>query len=286
MKTQKMRVIAAVAGGLLCFGTAQAAPIRSLVGHALNQIAVESGGLHQHYTEWARGFGNPNLPDPLDFESGNIALLRFSAQAYCPHRFGSLWGEVRYDFTTGGTTYTGHTQSLTPLDTSTHNAIHDVRARVGYPVGLSGGIMVVPFAEGGYYQWNRSVAGGTPTAIKESYSSGYVGGGLKVLVSPARNLVLSVSADGGSSIAGGMSVRSPYRVSVDLGSHPYAGLGFQANYRVHGYWHVIARISYRYFGYGISNSVVAAVGGTTGSVQEPNSTTEQVRYALGVAYAF
>jgi hypothetical protein len=278
-----LKMIAAVAiSGLLGFGVVQAAPVGLAAASALNQVALEGGGLHQHYTEWARGFANPNLPNPLDWASGNIGLLRFSAQAYRPSRFGPLWGEVRYDFATGSTTYTGHMQSLAPLDTSTHNTIQDVRGRVGYPIGLPYGITTVLFVEGGYYRWDRSVARGTPAAIEEVYSNGYVGGGLKTLVSPMHNLVLSASADGGSSITGGMAVRSPYRVSTDLGNHPYAGVGMQAAYRIHGNWRLVARIAYRYFGYGISNTVIT----DSGAGQEPNSTSTQVRYAFGVAYDF
>ncbi len=278
-----LKMTAAVAiSGLLGFGVARAAPVGLAATSALNQVALEGGGLHQHYTEWARGFTNPNLPNPLDWASGNIGLLRFSAQAYHPSRFGPLWGEVRYDFAIGGTTYIGHMQSLAPLDTSTHNTTQDVRGRVGYPIDLPYGITAVPFVEGGYYRWDRSVASGTPAAIEEVYSNGYVGGGLKALVSPMHDLVLSASADGGSSIAGGMSERSPYRVSTNLGNHPYAGLGLQADYRVHGRWHAVARVAYRYFGYGISNTVIT----TSGAVQEPNSTNMQVRYVFGVAYDF
>jgi|GEM_PF-5210643 len=280
MKKRTSAALAAITAGLLAAGVNAQAAVSQ---RALDQVAIEGGVLIQHYTEWSRGFGNPNLPDPLDRESGSVGLLRFDAQAYDPQLYG-LWGEVRYDFASGDTAYIGHTQSLAPLDTTTDNTIHDVRGRIGYPIGLPYAVTVVPFAEGGYYRWDRSVAGGTSAAIEELYSNGYVGGGVKLLYFPANALMLSVSADGGSTLYGGMSVLSPFAVDVDLGDHAYAGASVQADYRLTGRWHAIARISYRYFGYGISNS--ATVGGSQGLVREPNSTTEQVRAVAGIAYDF
>lgn len=278
--------LAALLAGMLAASMgAQAAGVDTGARRALNQVAVEFGGLHQHYTEWARGFGNPSLPDPLDREDGSIGLLRFAAQAYDPQFYG-LWGEVRYDFASGDTTYTGHTQSLAPLDTTTDNTVHDVRARIGYPVELAYGVAAVPFVEGGYFRWDRAVAGGTSAAIEELYADGYTGGGVKLLYSPANALTLSVTADGGSTLYGGMSVLSPFAADVDLGDHAYAGASAQADYRLTGRWHAIARISYRYFGYGISDPVVATIGGAPSLVREPNSTTEQVRAAFGLAYDF
>ena len=102
--------------------------------------------------------------------------------------------------------------------------------------------------------------------------------------------MVSASADAGSTVNPDIDASGLVNFSGGLGTHAYAGAAFQEDYRVRGNWHLFARVSYRYFGFGRSNGLPATVvtnGGTkNATATEPNSTTEQVRYSLGVAYDF
>ena len=262
------------------------------VAAALSSVTVSGGAIHQHYSEWTHGLPNAaTAPDPLDSESGSLGLFRFSLA----HRFqrSGLWAQVRYDFGTGDTTYVGHTQGGTALTASTSNTIHDVRARVGCPVSLSSVLSpqfaAVPFVEGGYYRWSRDVASGTPSAVSETYSNGYVGVGATLYYAPDPTWVTSVTLDGGSTVDAGVTMNAPLSGSGGLGSHAFAGVSLQEAYRLTQRWSILARVSYRYFGYGIGQYPVGGtVNGTpvTTTATEPNSTTEQVRYTFGFAYRF
>ncbi len=129
-----------------------------------------------------------------------------------------------------------------------------------------------------------------PYAYNELYTAGYVGGGAKLLYAITPRWVASATADAGSTVAPGINASGLLNFSGALGTHTYAGVALQKDYRVRGHWHLFARVSYRYFGFGRSNALPTTVvsnGSTTSTTgTEPNSTTEQVRYSLGVAYAF
>jgi hypothetical protein len=281
-----------LSAGALCVvpfaASAGAAPLNPAIAKTLSTVSVAGGGLHNHYAEWTGGLPNASsLPNSLDHESGNLGLFRFALS----HRFPiGAWGEVRYDFGTGNTAYTGYTQSGAPASATTGNTVHDVRARVGYPFALTRNAALLPFLEGGYYRWDRTVDQGTPLAYDELYTSGYVGGGAKLLYAIAPNWVVSVTADAGSTVTPGIEASGLLRFSSAPGTHAYAGAALQEDYRVRAHWHLFARVSYRYFGFGRSDTVpaTAIVNGSSvnATVTEPDSTTEQVRYSLGVAYDF
>ncbi|HQU15471.1 MAG: hypothetical protein B7Z66_07245 [Chromatiales bacterium 21-64-14] len=270
-------------------GMASPPVLNPAVSRTLSEVSISGGGIHQHYTEWSRGLPNAaSLPDPVNRESGTVGLFRFALAKRFPATGG--WAEVRYDFGTGNTDYAGHTQGGAPLLATTDNTMHDVRARVGYPVALTRNLDVLPFLEGGYYQWDRAVANGTPSAIEEVYTHGYVGAGGRLFYAATPRWVFSATVDAGSTVAPGMDAVSPIQGSATLGTHAYAGVALQEDYRLRGDWHLFARASYRYFGYGLSSRfpISALVNGQTfnGTASEPNSTTEQVRYSVGVAYNF
>ena len=268
--------------------SADAASLNTSIAKTLSTVSVAGGGIHQHYAEWTDGLPNASsLPNSLDHESGSLGLFRFALS----HRFRTGgWAEVRYDFGTGNTDYTGYTQSGKPASATTGNTIHDVRARVGYPLGLTRNTAFLPFLEGGYYRWDRTVGQGTPSAYGELYTAGYVGGGAKLLYAIAPNWVVSATANAGSTVAPGISASGLVNFSGALGTHTYAGVAFQEDYRVRGNWHLFARVSYRYFGFGrsgtLSGTAISNGSPVKLAVTEPNSTAEQVRYSLGVAYDF
>lgn len=268
--------------------SAGTAPINTAIAKTLSTVSVAGGGLHNHFAEWSDGLPNASsMPNSLDHESGSLGLFRFALS----HRFHTgVWSEVRYDFGTGDSDYTGYTQAGKPASATTGNTVHDVRARVGYPFGLTRNTAILPFLEGGYYRWDRTVNQGTPSAYDELYTSGYVGGGAKLLYAIAPDWVVSVTTDAGSTVAPGIEASGLLNFSGALGTHTYAGVALQEDYRVRGHWHLFARVSYRYFGFGRSNTL-SGTATSNGSlvklaVTEPNSTTEQVRYSLGVAYDF
>ncbi len=289
---KKNALFSLLSAGALCIApfaaSAGTAPLNPAIAKTLSAVSVAGGGLHNHYSEWSEGLKSASSrPNSLDHESGSLGLFRFTLS----HRFHTgVWSEVRYDFGTGDTAYTGYTQSGAPTSATTGNTVHDVRARVGYPLALARNVALLPFLEGGYYRWDRTADQGTPLAYNELYTSGYVGGGAKFLYAITPRWVVSASADAGSTVNPDTDASGLVNYSGGLGTHAYAGAAFQEDYRVRGNWHLFARISYRYFGFGRSNALPATVvsnGATINTTAtEPNSTTEQVRYSLGVAYDF
>ncbi|OYV75278.1 MAG: hypothetical protein B7Z66_13615 [Chromatiales bacterium 21-64-14] len=272
--------------------SAQAMPNRALNPadlQAMNGIFIGGGVVHQHYTEWSRDLPNAStIADPLDQEHGNLSMFRI----LIAHRFPGTggWGSIRYDFIKGHTDYIGHTQAGVPLDTTTANTMDDLRLRVGRPFALTDNLDLLPFLEGGYFRWDRAIGNGTPAALEELYTNGYAGGGARALYALSPRLVLSSTVDVGSIFAAGMEIINPLNGTTKLGPHLYAGLAFQATLRVYGHWHLFARAAYRYFGYGISNRFLVQknLGNTflQGVAYEPNSTTGQIRTAIGVSYHF
>ncbi len=268
--------------------SAGAAPLNTSIAKTLSTVSVAGGGLHNHYAEWSDGLPNASsLPNSIDHESGNLGLFRFALS----HRFrAGGWAGVRYDFGTGNSHYTGYTQSGKPASATTGNTIHDVRVRMGYPFSLTHNAALLPFLEGGYYRWDRTVNQGTTLAYDELYTTGYVGGGAKLLYAIGTHWVASATADAGSTVAPGINASGLLNFSGALGTHAYAGVALQEDYRVRGNWHLFARVSYRYFGFGrsgtLSGTAISNGSPVKLAVTEPNSTAEQVRYSLGVAYDF
>lgn len=258
-------------------------PVSALAANATlkqadNQVGVAFSYLHQSYGEFNDGLSPSLKADYLDTERGNLSgvALNYTAMG------DALYGELNLGANTGDTGYTGYVQNLstgalTPATTTTRNTITEFNGKLGWPVDLTQSALLIPNVELGARYWRRTVGVGTSLASTEDYRHYYAGIGLIGQYAPIDGLVLKLSGllgrTFGAHISGGSTINE------ELGAKPLYRAGLGADYRLPGGWHLNGGVDYLRFAYGQSNLA------PTGFI-EPRSTTENVSYKIGVAYAF
>ena len=182
-----------------------------------------------------------------------------------------LQGEYRQH--TGSTNYQGYLQSgviLTPYNTTTHNELHDFRARIGIPLAQTKSVQWVPFVEYRYQNWVRDLVQYWETFQHHAGVIGVLG---QWRVSPAWMIE-------GEAAAGSM-----FHAQVDVPKLGFSGtlpnralwtLGASATYQITNHSRAVASIRHEQIRYGQS----AASNGFI----EPASRTKQTNTLLGIEY--
>jgi hypothetical protein len=192
-----------------------------------------------------------------------------------------IYTALNYDFEAGPITYGGHyLYSGAPL-TATDNAVFNrVEARVGLGFPLGEAVELIPFAAGGYQAWNRNINVKGSIGTDEFYSTGLMGGGLKLDVVAGPRWVLSASGEllalpggrvGFNSVGGG----------GNFGITPEERVELSADYDLTGRIHTFVKFYWEHFDYAGSKPSLH-----TPDFYEPLSTTTQFGANLGVAYSF
>jgi len=163
----------------------------------------------------------------------------------------------------------------------------DLDFRVGKGFAISSSFMATPFVGTGFHQWDRGVNQG------ETYSHGYVGGGMLLQWAATNKLVVSANGVVGTTFASFIDVAGPLGFSGDLGDSLIWKAGGGIDYAVTDHWHASAKVELTEFSYGRSddhsvsalcNSIAASTCGWR--VWEPHSDTQLITVRAGIGYSW
>ena len=269
-------------GKFLVVLTVLAAPCAGASSLASSFIAADNGAsisftsLHQDYKEFYAG----TVPDS---ESGNIDGVGVTFKELMPN---GVYSRLALQYSHGSDVYTGHTQGGVPLIGKTENSIIDAGMRLGRAFGFPYRTALAPYATLGRYSWRRGLSGAEP--YDEYYHNFWIGVGLLGQWVPVEPLVLSAYGSIGRTVSAHMSTSglSSYGVpdqEFGLGNTTRYKLGVDMDYAVTPLVHVEAGADYLRFGYGQS-AVNSLPGG--GASLEPESTTKQTLYRIGIDFFF
>jgi len=196
--------------------------------------------------------------------------------------------------------FNGDTSGAT-LTADTENFIFDTDIKVGYVFELDDETTLIPYIQTGYRRWNREVppvgtliVDNQPTNIgvngyTEVYENQSVLLGMMGQRALGERLVLMAFAAGGTTFNAKLFSNVPFpdvlpgvaTVSLDerLGSEPIYQLGLKGDYRAGERLHFIGGVDYTRFQFGRSD-------GNAVLLFEPDSTTQEWRVSLGVAFDF
>lgn len=279
MTIQFQSKIALSMGCLVFSAAAFAGPSDIMVSN--NQVSFQYMSTNVDYTETGNGiFGTQT--GTLDTETGPVHGFALYASIMKDLLLGNDYIHAEYNHSSGNTTYTGSVQGGTfgsVVDTSSATLIN-YSARYGKGFVVHDQLMLTPYAELGYHQWDRGVNYG------ETYTHNYFGIGALGQYSPLNRLVLTANAMFGKTFGSYITVNSGPGLtgfSGALGNSPLYKVGVSADYAVVENFHVNFGIDYTSFKYGMS--AVFPVGG--GFVAwEPDSKTYYGTVKLGLGYAF
>lgn len=297
---KKSAIIASMALGLAFTGGAQAATWQNSHNtqthwrkshqlHTVNplislhrQASAGFSATYQHYAEH-------NASQTLDEEHGwmptyHSGISWMFEQSFMP---GHLYFEVNSSYGWGMTTYSGSTQSGTPVTTTTHNQIVNISGKMGDGFLVNSKLMVLPYLAYGHRYWDRGLGG--PTPYHEYYDSNYIGAGVATDYRLTRKLTLTGDVMAASTFANSMDMHIPTTQTVHfaLGDKALVRLSLKADYSVSRHWGVYGGVRYTRFQFGHSGSQpVYHNGSQVGMMSEPDSTTNDVSLISGVRYKF
>ncbi len=272
---------------------------------ANNQAGLNIGQLYQNYGETSNGQSHY-----ADRQAGGVPDFGIDLSK----TFGPIYTQVSLNIGTGTTNYIGAlNQSGVGFNTSTRNTFTNFSGRLGYQLFPSPNhsVALTPYLTGGYYRWLRDVAGSPYNDVlldahAETYSNGWYGLGMLGQWAVTQRWVLSAFGEMGHTFDAQMftwntttfdpalPVNFTQENTYHLGARNYYQIGFGSDDRFSGNWHFLANFSYFHFSYGQSQNMPYSItfnqGGanetTSGSSDEPNSTTREVLSTVGLAYSF
>ncbi len=245
-----------------------------------NQISFQLTSTHVDYTETGNGrFGSPT--GTLDTEKGPVPGYALNYSAMLDLVGSNDYIALQASHNSGHTDYVGQ-----PIDGSGYygsivdqsNAkITEGSLRYGKGFETADRVMLTPYGELGWHQWERGVNGG------ETYTHNWYGIGLLAQFSPASKLVLSANGLLGRTFAAKISIAGTHGFNDSLGDSELYKLGLAADYAFTKNFHGNVGFDYVSFKYGVS--AVHDVGG--GFVAwEPDSKTKYTTVKFGLGYAF
>lgn len=244
-----------------------------------SQLALSIGAVHQNYGEKNGDYFGPGTAQPgatyLDIERGDLKRIGLDYSFLYRHVYAAL----NANYTRGNDTYIGHLlQNGQPVQGTTNNKMTDVSFRLGPTFDTSQNTVLIPFVEIGAHKWTRTLN----QFQTETYDNEYYGAGLLGQYAINPKWVIGTSAMVGETrhatiSGGGLPDNAP------LGSSNLYKLGVATSYNMVGNWYLNARADYLHFGYGHS-AVYAVPGGFV--VIEPDSTTRQLSFMVGMGYSF
>ena len=241
------------------------------IATAETNINISVGFMHEQYSE-----------GPPDAENGYAPGFGIGASTLLPSAFPNidLYSELAYKFNAGNLTYNGHYSGL-PLTATDRAVFNHIEGRFGLGFPIAGGaVEMIPFITGGYMAWNRNVDIKHAIGSDEFYSTGLVGGGLKLDVPVTPALVLSGTAQLQALVGTHLSAND-LGIGWDLGSSGMENLSYGMDYALQGPLHIQADADWTHFTYAGSKPTAR-----TYYFYEPLSNTTQFGVNLGVSYSF
>lgn len=249
---------------------------------ANNQVSLLFGYIAQGYAETIPGLGHY-----FDREEGNIPVIALALNK----TFERIYAQFSLSLGAGGTAYKGgiNGDNTAIFNTGTRNTLFDTALKLGYMIPLRDKASLTPYIAGGFHRWLRDVAGVGDNGFltfgyPETYQHAWYALGLLAQFTPAVNWVVNVDGNVGTNENGQnrswSSLASTHTVqqTLSLKQRFAFNLGAGTDYRFLQNWHALAQINYWYFKYG--RTATSSVG-----VYEPNSTTRQLSFLIGLGYA-
>jgi hypothetical protein len=240
---------------------------------ANNEAGIAATGTHMNYLE--------NLStSPSDSETGWMPgfAVKYSLMGDYFPAVENLYFSVQYQFSTGNVAYKGgYIGTHKVLYSTTGETTNRVIARLGKGFYLSRNMMLTPYFAGGYQGWNRKLS----SSEIENYKAELAGIGAKFQYALNSRLVFGVDAEWLALLGGSMTPNMANLPDLGVANFDISGeekVGFNADYRISGPFHIYGGVNYTHFNY---------TGGLlNGGYFEPSSATNLLGMNLGLAYAF
>jgi hypothetical protein len=263
----------------------QAAPsdaVADPITAANNQVAIQFVATNFDYAEREAGI-------LLDTEKGWV--LGVGAEISVMQNFivPNFYFDAQASYLNGKTDYLGSYWggvygSLAQKDPA---QVTDLDFRVGKGFAVSTSFMATPFIGAGFHQWDRDLG-----SYAETYSHGYIGGGLLLQWAATDRLVIFTSGLVGTTFAPSFTATGSYGFTDNLGESLIWKAGGGIDYAFADHWHAHAKVELTEFDYGHSgyhdflcaNAIAAACGAI--GVHEPNSQTELITVKAGIGYSW
>ncbi len=270
----------------LAFSSAACASVQDIES-ADNQVIAQIQRVSVRYNEMANdAAGNPF---PLDSERGHFTTSALSASAMRDVWLGRDYFDVRYNYFSWRTAYTGGTLSNPAYGSMLAESgakIADAAVRYGKGFVMGRDAMVTPYGELGTHRYVRTLGLGTPTSYEETYTHHYYGLGMLVQYSPLDDTVLTFNVMVGRTYHPRISIVFPAPYSgfaTTLGDGTVKRVGFAVDYALTRHLHAIAGADLMAWGYGASASLPIAPGVY---IYEPDSRTYVTAARAGLGLAF
>ena len=243
------------------------------------EIGIAATAMIQNYTEHD-GAGNT-----LDTQSGTLPGLEGKITTMVDALgISNLYAGVRYGYSGGSFGYNGATIGGTPLHSNSNDSINNVSVELGKGFLFSPNLMLIPFIQGGYHDWQSDLQG--PGGYNEDHSNGFLGFGVRGDYALNTRLVLTgrlgwaETVGGSANASGGALAAEGYGpMNFALGDTPLLQAGIGADYLLANRIHLYGGLDYTHFGYGAS-------GVNGAGFYEPSSTTSDLTIRIGFAFGF
>lgn len=215
----------------------------------------------------------------LDTENGNVAGVGLSATSMSNLWLGNDYLQFDFNYSNGHTDYVGSYLSSNAgygsLQSSSSANIYNYDVRYGKGFTVLKQSMLTPYIEMGHHRWDR----GLSSVQEETYSHNYAGIGLLMQTVPVNKLVLSADLLYGHTFQSQITTNQYSLTDAALGNSSYKRYGFGADYAFSQRFHGKISYSHESYSYGISDM-------NNYGYYEPNSSTKNTVYRVGIGYAF
>ncbi len=212
------------------------------------EIGIAATAMIQNYTEHD-GAGNT-----LDTQSGTLPGLEGKITTMVDALgISNLYAGVRYGYSGGSFGYNGATIGGTPLHSNSNDSINNVSVELGKGFLFSPNLMLIPFIQGGYHDWQSDLQG--PGGYNEDHSNGFLGFGVRGDYALNTRLVLTgrlgwaETVGGSANASGGALAAEGYGpMNFALGDTPLLQAGIGADYLLANRIHLYGGLDYTHFG--------------------------------------
>lgn len=215
----------------------------------------------------------------LDTENGNVGGFGLSASSMSDLWLGNDLFQLDFNYSSGNTGYVGSylnsNAGYGSLVSSSTADIYNYSFRYGKGVSVFKQSMLTPYVEVGHHRWER----GLSASQEETYSHNYAGFGLLMQTAPVSKLVLNADLFYGRTFQSKITTNQYTLTEATLGNSSFKRYGIGADYAFSQRFH--GKISYSHESYSYGISALNNYG-----YYEPNSTTKNTIYRVGIGYAF
>ena len=245
---------------------------------AETNLNISLSAMHTQYHENA-------APGSGDDENGFTGGGGVGASVLMPEpslfRDAGFYSALSLNLSAGNLRYGGHHLFTgQPVDATDRAVFLRIEGRLGMGIALRQGVELIPFLAGGYQSWNRNIDLRGQIGTDEQYTSGLLGGGVRLDVPVTQRLVLSGTGEMLALFAGHI-VAHGLGFSHGLGGSAEERVALGADYAIAGPLHGFVSVSWEHFNYAGSKSTLSSNG-----FYEPLSTTTQFGVNVGATYSF